>query len=150
VPSSPQKTGKQSLYFVNDVGEILDTTINRSKIDVDYLERIHSRLCKLEKKYLIMLEGGKSRSGAEFFAVDVLITFYEDITGKKGGRSNRPDKSDPDKSGPDGQLLDFVEKALVRLRPPELRRKRLDYVLKKVLKFRKIYRENLNKRVTNT
>jgi hypothetical protein len=145
VPSSPKKTGEQSLYFVNDVGEILDTTMNQSKIDIDYLEARHRRLCKLENKYLVMLEGSKSRSSAEFFVIDVLTTFYEDITGKKGGRSNRPDKP-----GPDGRLLGFIEKALVRLRPPTSRHRRLDYALKKVLKFRKMRQEALAKIAANT
>jgi hypothetical protein len=145
VPSSPKKTGEQSLYFVNDVGEILDTTMNQSKIDIDYLEARHRRLCKLENKYLVMLEGSKSRSSAEFFVIDVLTTFYEDITGKKGGRSNRPDKP-----GPDGRLLGFIEKALVRLRPPTSRHRSLDYALKKVLKFRKMRQEALAKIAANT
>jgi hypothetical protein len=140
VPSTPKKTGKQSLYFVNDVGEILDTSINQTQIDIDHLERIHTRLSKLERKYVLMLEGSKSRSGAEFFAIDVLITFYEDISGRTGGRSNRADKT-----GPDGRLLKFIEKALVRLRPPASRHRRLDYALRRVLKFREIYQENIAK-----
>jgi hypothetical protein len=144
VPSSPKKTGKQSLYFVNDIGEILDTSINQTQVDIDHLERIHTRLSKLERKYVLILEGSKSRSGAEFFAIDVLVTFYEDITGKKGGRSNRPDKS-----GPDGRLLEFVEKVLVRLRPPASRHRRLDYALRRVIKFREIYQENIAKLSSN-
>jgi hypothetical protein len=138
VPSSPKKGGKQSLYFVNGVGEILDTTINQAKIHIEDLEKMHDRLSQLETKYLLMAEGNKSRSGAEFFAIDMHVTFYENTTGRKGGRSYRPDKS-----GPHGQLLKFVEKALVRLRPPNARHRSLDHALRRVLEFREQRRNDM-------
>ena len=75
---------------------------------------------------------GKSRSSAELYAIHMLLNLYEENTNKKAGRVYRPDMH-----GPDGQVLQFVEKVLVRLRPPNLQHKRLEYVLKKALKNRK-------------
>jgi hypothetical protein len=131
VPSNPKKSGKQALYSLNGIGEVLDTTINQHQRDIDQLKRIHSRLGDLEQ-YLTTRMDGKSRSSAELFATNMLLNLYEEYTGKKAGRSYRHDIHKPD-----GLVLQFVERALKRLRPPKLQHKRLEYVLKKALKNRK-------------
>src|SRR5690349_20475878 len=128
-PNNPDETGERYLYSKHDMGVVLNTSRNHF---VDALENIYKKIEGLKNMYEIMHAGSKSRSEAEFFAIDVLITIYEDFTGTKGGRSNRAGES-----GPEGRLLAFVEKVLVRLHPPGDRHKRLDHALREVIAIRK-------------
>jgi hypothetical protein len=128
-PNNPDETDERYLYSKHDMGMVLNTSQNHF---IDALENTYKKVEGLKNMYEIMHAGSKSRSEAEFFAIDVLITIYKDFTGTKGGRSNRVDES-----GPEGRLLAFVEKVLVRLRPPGDRHKRLDHALKEVIAIRK-------------